>query len=147
MSLPSQLLNCIACNVIVADSVLQEARTHLEFLGYTVEVSGDWLLVSQPGCFSWALRDFRGGVLFRKVFPVSEAGRAKREAVLAFANRLNADASFVRAYVNEPGDVAIEAWYPNLYERRSFGMFVTQLDGDLRAQLGRCREEVETLLA
>lgn len=63
-----------------------------------------------------------------------------------FANRVNADAAFVRTYVDAQGDLAMEAWYPNLYERRSFGHFVMALDTDLHELLNRCREEVQTLL-
>ena len=147
MPLPTQVLNCIACNVIVADSVLGEARTHLEFLGYAIEPAVDGFLISQPACYTWLLRDFRGGMLLRKAFTASDAGRAKPEAMLALANRINLDASFVRAFVDARGDLAIDAWYPNLYERRSFGLFITQLDRDLREQLARCREEVEVLLS
>lgn len=146
MPLPSPLLKCVASNVIVADSVLGEARNHLEFLGYTVEQEGDSVFVSQPGRFCWMLKDFRGGIIFRKVFSTSEAGRQKPEVMLALSNRISADAAFIRTYIDAQGDLAIEAWYPNLYERRSFGHFVMALDTDLRDQLNRCREEVDALL-
>lgn len=146
MPLPSQLLKCVAPGVVIADSVLEEAQNHLEFLGYKIERAEDCVFISQPGRFSWLLKDFRGGVLFRKLFSASEAGRERPEALLAFANRINAEAAFVRAYVDAQGDLAMEAWYPNLYERRSFGHFVMALDTDLHEQLNRCRGEVESLL-
>ncbi len=146
MALPSQLQTCIASSVIVADSVLDEARNHLEFLGYAVELEGDCVFVSQPGRFSWLLKDFRGGAIFRKLFSASEAGRQRLEAMLVFSNRINAAAAFIRTYVDGQGDLAIEGWYPNLYERRSFGHFVMALDTDLHEQLNRCQTEVESLL-
>lgn len=146
MALPSQLQTCVASSVIVADSVLEEARNHLQFLGYAIEREGDCIFVSQPGRFSWLLKDFRGGVLFRKVFSAGAGGRQDRAGLLALSNRINAEAAFVRTYVDAQGDLALECWYPNLYERRSFGHFVMALDTDLHEQLNRCRVEVNALL-
>lgn len=61
MTLPGQLRTCLALNVIVADSILGEVSSHLEFLGYTVERQGNALFVSQPGRFNWLLKDCCGG--------------------------------------------------------------------------------------
>ena len=147
MSLPSQLQNCVASGVIVADSILGEACNHLEFLGYKVEQETDCVFVSEPARFSWMLKDFRGGVMFRKSFPASEGGRERPEALLALSNRMNTDAGLLRTYVDAQGDLAIEAWFPNLYERRSFGRFVMALETELRELLSRCRAEVSAVLS
>jgi len=40
----------------------------------------------------------------------------------------------------------LEAWYPSLYERRSFGHFLMALDSEVRGHLRRWPEEVEALL-
>lgn len=146
MALPARLQACLDLNVIVADSILGEVCNHLEFLGYTVDREGDSIFVSQPGRFSWLLKDCQGGILFHKVFHAADGGREPPEALMALSNRMNAEAVLIRTYVNARGDLAVEAWYPNVYERRSFGQFAMALETDLCHQLKRCRAEAETLL-
>lgn len=146
MPLPVAFQPCVSSRVLAADSMLQEVRDHLECMGYTVAPDGNGLLISQSGRFTWLLTDFRDGILFRKVFRASDAGRARPADLLELANRINAGCAFVRTYRDSEGDLALDAWHPGLYERRSFGLFVNRLDAELRELMGQLRSEVDMLL-
>ena len=147
MTLPSQIQACIEAPVIVAPSILDEAANHFVWLGYEAKKTDDGVDIWQSGRYSWLVRDFRGGLLFRKIFSASEAGQKDAQAMVSFANALNVEASLLRFYVDGKGNLAIESWYPNLYERRSFGRYVGLIDIELRDLCARRKAQTNWLLA
>ena len=147
MALPQAIRSLFTPAPIAAESLIDELKVHLEFLGYDLDPKDAALFITQPGRFSWLLRDFNGGVLYRKIFSASEAGHAQLPDLYRLANAMNAEASLTRCYVDKDGDMVVEAWHANLYERRAFGRFINGLEADLRRQLDCCRADVELLLA
>lgn len=146
MNQQSPLPLCLYSPVVFGSSIIEEVLDHAAYLGYDVQRTERRFEIAQPGRLSWVLFEHRGGVLFCKRYRASEAARHDRQALLALANEVNNEVSLTRLYVTPEGDLAIEGWYPNVYERTSFGRFVGTMDLELREQLERRKAETDRLL-
>ena len=136
----------IRTNVIVADSILEEIRNHMEFLGYQTEVLENELHFHQEGRYRWIVRDFAGGVLFYKTYRGIAFFSEARRGTLYLFHYLYVAARVLHYYVNADNGLVMEAWHPNLYEKRSFGKFFNLIDDDVRTQLEREKGEIQRLL-
>ena len=136
----------IRTNVVVADSILEEIRNHMEFLGYQTEVLENELHFHQEGRYRWFVRDYAGGVLFYKTYCGIEHVTDAATSLAQMVNRMNVVTRVLHYYVNAENGLVMEAWHPNLYEKRSFGKFFNLIDDDVRTQLEREKGEIQRLL-
>ena len=133
-------------NVIVADSILDDARNHLEFLGFSVETRGTMLVCRRKGALVWLVRDFNGGLLLSTIFGASDAAREDPVALIAVANQINRQAATVRAYCDGEVDLCFDVWHPNVYEKATFGAFFERLNGEVEAHMRQMNEALKGLL-
>jgi hypothetical protein len=105
--------------ISATDTALKDFVSHLEFLGYTSEISGKILLFRKAGVPNVGLRPWQGGILL-SVYVASTQGKQEQGAFGKLVNTLNETATVCRYYLDNDGDLCIEAWYPGTYVRESF---------------------------
>ena len=106
----------------------EEYQTHLEFAGYTVEVTDKRVTARHAAKYNFALYKLRGGVLAQAFITGKPKVKEDRPACLEMVNRVNARTSSVRAYIDKEGDVALEAWYQPPYDKNRFALFLDIFD-------------------
>lgn len=110
------------------DDVLAEMRSHLELLGYGITVEGDLIIVQRSDKPSFGLWSSSAGIMFMCLFDVRPEGVSTDLAgFMKFLNSANLGSEISRFYWDE--DVADpklrgEAWFPNWYEKKTFGRFL-----------------------
>jgi hypothetical protein len=103
-------------------------KTHLEFLGYTVEEGETSLLARHEQYYNVSVKSLGGGVLVATFFGTTDRAKSDRVGFLDFLNGMNRDAVAARYYEDEEGDVIVEGWYAGDYERSRFGVFVDRFN-------------------
>ncbi len=122
---------------------IAEIRTHLEFLGYEVQIVDErGLRAEHPSRMSFVMLQTAGGLLLRSVFGsrTEDVDRLNR-----LANELNREAAACRFFVDEARDFFLEAWWPPHYERSAFGAFLDVWERDCALLLRT--EDARELLA
>jgi hypothetical protein len=103
-------------------------KSHLEFLGYTVEAGDKSLIAKHPENYNISVRAYNGGVLVVTFFGTTDKAKSDRVGFYDFLNALNSDAVAARYYVDNEDDVIVEAWYPGTYDRSRFGLFLDKFN-------------------
>ena len=119
---------------LLNDALLTSIKEHLEFAGYTVDLSEDEkprLRAKHALKSNLWIRRFRGGVLFSAFYLSSEAGKSKRDELLRLVNIMNEASGISHCYADKPGDLIIEGWYPGTYNRQDFAVFLDNFNEDV----------------
>ncbi len=124
---------------------VEEIGTHLEFLGYEVTTTDEYLRATHPSNLNVALKEHRGGILLLSYLGASTYGKEHPEEVAELANALNVNATVARCYRDKDGDLALEAWYPGTYEKTRFSRFIEEWHKDTINQLREHTEEIDKL--
>jgi hypothetical protein len=125
----------------MANSAVDQIKVHLEFLGYKIterDVSEDknpFFFFKHAAKPNLSIRSYRGGVLLTTLYKGNETAQKERQGYLTFINSANAGASVTRCYTDEEANFIIESWYPENYERASFGVFLELWDSDTEKSL------------
>ena len=104
---------------------------HLEFMGYDTSMDSDGIEAKHTKYLNFFLKTYQGGILFRTFFTASDYGREHRSEWFELINKLNADSTASRYYIDEDGDLILEAYYPGVYEKQRFGVFVDAFNVEL----------------
>lgn len=116
----------------MAEGLLDEAVSHLEFLGYTITRNEDSTWARHSVKLNILLKVFRGGLLMTSFLRADETAKTDRPGFLDFVNKLNEQAAVTRFYADSDGDLAMETWYPEgAYERIRFGHFLSLRESDI----------------
>jgi hypothetical protein len=116
----------------MAEEILNEMITHLEFLGYGVVQEEGSIWATHPKYINLVFSDFGFGILFKAFFAFTEEAKDNRAEVLEMVNQFNFQASLCKAYVDDDFDLALEACFPRVYDKTAFGVFIDSLNTDVR---------------
>jgi hypothetical protein len=101
---------------------MEQFKTHLQFLGYTVSQETDTVLIAQhPTNSNMVLSGFAYGALLCVFYTTTDQARVNRLGFLEFINTLNGNSSLSHFYVNEDSDFCIQALYMGDYDQIRFG--------------------------
>ncbi len=110
---------------------LAKYRNHLEFNGYQVEEEEeDLLLCRHPRKSNMMLKNIPDrGVLI--VIPYDcEPGIGEME-LLKYANDLNANFMFIKAYIDEEKTLFLETFFDGDYDRKNFSTLLDNIESDM----------------
>jgi hypothetical protein len=116
----------------MADERLDSYATHLEFLGYGIEHREKSIAANHPRKPNIQLQYIFGGVLHSTFWGMKSEDQLPRRDLLEYVNDLNANAAICRFYVDKDGDLMIEAWHPERYERTEYGRFLDLWNSDMQ---------------
>ena len=110
---------------------LAKYRNHLEFTGYKIEDEGeDWLFSRHPRKVNLWLKKLEDrGVLVSTTYGVKE--NIRRTNFLEYANSLNAEFLFMKAYLNDDGLMRLETFFEGDYDRTNFSILLENIDFDM----------------
>ncbi|MBD3368476.1 MAG: hypothetical protein GF405_09950 [Candidatus Eisenbacteria bacterium] len=114
----------------------EEITTHLEFNGYTAGEEDGWLTFSHPERLSFTMQTYQGGILLQSWFGGTEYAGEHPGEFHTVVNSMNAGATTMRLYVDNDGDLAMEAWYPGTYDKETFSSFLDAWEDDGATLLG-----------
>jgi hypothetical protein len=114
---------------------------HLEFMGYEVSMDDERILANHSSNLNILIKSYRGGMLVTSYFRGTEYGQSNKSSWLTLINELNQNAAAARYYVDNDGDMAIEAYYPGDYNKKSFSAFLDAFNLD-RDQLSEVSDEM-----
>lgn len=113
-------------------STMDQFVNHLEFLGYEVERrDGDLIKAKHQSNANFLFHIFGFGAMAKAMFGVNSQGKNRRGDVLERLNSYNSVARVSRAYIDKDFDLAIEAVFPNLYDKPAFGVFIEAYNDDM----------------
>lgn len=110
--------------------LFKQISGHLEFFGYSVKYEEGILKTEHSSKPIFWVLNIAGGVFFRAVFRLGPGAIADRAALLDFLNQANGIA-VVGRYRTVEDSLAVEAWYPDNYSKKSFGTFFEQYLADI----------------
>lgn len=120
-----------------AQQLLKQIAEHLEYLGYSVEMSSASTVIARSTTkFNVRVRMFRSGFLFQSLIAMDK--ELVEKDVLAYftlINKLNAQAGLLRFYDDEYSSLYCEYWHPGTYEKTTFGAFVELFNADIQGLL------------
>jgi hypothetical protein len=119
-----------AGRINMTTKALDSMLAHLEFLGYEVTQDGEIARAKHATRYNVSLRSFASGILLTRLFGANDTARQDKAGYLEFINSLNNKAAVARFYADKDMDLFIEAWYPDMYDRPSFGLFLEIWDRD-----------------
>src|SRR5438105_3818388 len=103
------------------NELFKQISAHIEFFGYSVQYDEGVLKTTHASKPFFWVYSLAGGALFRAIFGLG-AGAADRGALLDFLNQANG-ITVVSRYRTLQNLMAVEAWYPDSYSKKSFGTF------------------------
>ncbi len=101
-----------------------DVMKHLEFLGYDVSMDTKRIKAIHPTYLNIFIRQYRGGMLVTAFFGGSKYGKNNKDSWLILLNKLNKNATAAKYYIDDDGDMTIEAYYPGEYNKKSFSAFL-----------------------
>jgi len=113
-------------------SIIDQVVNHLEFLGYQITREEKFVRAKHEKNLNLVVQSFNTGVLFAAYIGSNDLGKRDLLGFMDCLNTMNQKALIPRFYKDKDGDLVIEAWYPHLYDKTQFGVFVEQLNADLR---------------
>ena len=115
------------------DAGLQPFADHLEYLGYKITPGSDANSFRAEHRFRFNIRvkRYRGGLLFTAILKVNkDAVKEKPTAYYQVLNDINATCTITRVYDNNTEVMYLEAWYPYVYDKREFPLFIDNWNAD-----------------
>jgi hypothetical protein len=109
-------------------SALDDIVSHLEGQGYSITPQDQLRRAMHSTKLNMTFRMNKGGILFTAFCGTQPQAKKDRKGFLELLNQLNSKASVVRFYADSDSDLAIEAWYPDRYDRTAFGAFMDVWD-------------------
>lgn len=113
-------------------SILDQVVNHMEFLGYQITREEKFVRAKHEKNLNLVMQSFNTGVLFTAFIGTNDLAKRDILGFMDCLNTMNQKAMIPRFYKDKDGDLVIESWYPHLYDRTQFGIFVEQLNTDMR---------------
>jgi len=120
--------------------------THLEFHGYTRGDEESWLTFSHEERLSFTMQSYQNGILLQSWFGGTEYAAEHPDEFHAVVNSMNAAATVMRLYVDDDGDLTMEAWYPGPYDKGTFTAFLEAWVNDGAGLLGAHYDALSNLV-
>lgn len=110
---------------------LAKYRNHLEFNGYRVDdEEEDFLFSRHPRKVNLCLKKIADrGVLISTLYNIEET--ASRAELLEYANALNTEFLFMKAYLDDEGLMHFETFFEGDYDRTNFSLLLENIEFDI----------------
>jgi len=122
-----------------------EVKAHLEFMGYDISSNSQRMKATHSTELNFFMKSFRGGILVTAFFGGNDYAKRNKSEFLGALNGLNAKSAASRYYIDGDGDMAIEAYYPGAYDRKSFAAFLDAFQLE-RANIAELGDEITVFL-
>ncbi|NDV89774.1 hypothetical protein GTH32_01000 [Alteromonas sp. 345S023] len=120
-------------------------QAHLEFEGYDISMNSSRMKATHSTELNFFIKKYRGGMLVTSFFGGNDYSKSNRNGFLKAINQLNAKAAAGRYYIDSDGDLAIEAFYPGTYDKKSFANFLETFELE-RTHLTEMGDEITNYL-
>lgn len=115
-------------------SVLDKVATHLKFLGYEVENNKVATVIiathpTKPDIF--IVPTNFGNLYYLGRYEINSLGLKQIGKVLEHINLFNSTSMVLRCFLNDENIIMFEAFYPNLYEKAAFGLFIETISYEI----------------
>ncbi len=125
-------LLCISAALAEPPEDAKDFMKHLKKEGYTCEKGDAFVKATHSSQLDLVLKAYKDGVLVQS-FAASNV--KEREDIIDTVNKLNANATTTKFYIDGDGDTMIEAWYPGRYKKDTFTIFLEAWQGDTKGQI------------
>lgn len=126
---------------------LKSFSSHLEFLGYSVTSASDKSVSLKHEKFpNEKLLVYNGGVLVSSWWSLSEEGKNSGAEISQLLNNLNKKSVVTKYYLDDDGDLDLEAWYPGEYDKARFALFMTKIQQDWNDDVANFPKELQKYL-
>lgn len=110
--------------------LLDAVVERLESLEYTVEDRGEEIFEAQHDeRWNFVFTQDVGGVLLRS--SIGTQSTAADLELYDLINDVHSDAAVLRMYLDQDGDLALEAWWPPMFAEDPFEMFIRAWNHDI----------------
>ncbi|MDX9724027.1 MAG: hypothetical protein RBU37_24970 [Myxococcota bacterium] len=127
-------------------AAIDDIQTHLEFLGYAIVTEGERKVATHESKLNFLIRELGPAYILTVFFRTQDHVKAEPQVLYGVVNKLNQDSVAARFLVDGDGDLMIEAFWPNHYDRTAFAHFIEAWHHDT-ALLAELREQIEGFLA
>lgn len=115
--------------------LMHKIETHLEELDYEIRDKGEGVReAAHDARWNFVFVEELDGVLVRSYIETSPG--AERSELLEFIDDVHREAVVARMFVDDSGDLALEAWWPSLYDPEEFHTFVRAWNHDISLMAG-----------
>lgn len=115
--------------------LMHKIATHLEELDYDIRDKGEGVREAAHGArWNFVFVEELDGVLLRSYIETGPS--AQRGELLEFVDDVHREAVVARLFVDESGDLAMEAWWPSLYDPEEFHTFIRAWNRDISMMAG-----------
>jgi len=112
-------------------TTIDQIIAHLEFLGYETERRDSGAIKAvHKSHFNLIFKEYGYGVLFTAFFGINAKGKSNKSNAYERVNSFNREARVSRCYLDKDFDLVVEAYFPNLYDKSTFGVFMETLNSD-----------------
>lgn len=109
---------------------LDQITEALEQFGYTIDDHGDEVFeASHQERWNFVYTQDVGGLLLRS--SIEAAATASDLELYDLINDVHNEAAVIRMYLDDDGDLALEAWWPPAFDPDAFEMFVQAWNRDI----------------
>jgi hypothetical protein len=116
--------------VITEGSFINNIVSHLESLGYEVEKMEGWFGCHHDRKKTFIFSNHYGGVLLSAWYQSNDLAKEHKDDFLHFINQLNRKTIVTRVSLDEKGAINFNAWFPQVYDKEQFGLFMDLWDYD-----------------
>ena len=128
------------------NNIIRLIVTHMEFLGYKIKLEEEGIYYARhSGRFDLQIltgETTEMGLLFGGKFVTTHQARNDRSGYMEFINDLNINSN-VTKFFREPADgdeLVYQAWYPGVYDKATFSMFIDFIQEDITVQFSMHKE-------
>jgi hypothetical protein len=109
---------------------IDQVIDHLKFLGYEVEKKQGRGLCVHERRPNFIFGGYYGGIYFKTLIDSNDYAKTNKEGFLSFINQLNRKAIFASIFVDDEWAIIFTVWFPGIYDRKQFGVFMDLWDND-----------------
>jgi len=111
-------------------AIINNIVSHLEFLGYKVEKMEGWFRCHHERKKTFIFSNHYGGVLLSAWYQSNDFAKENKEDFLHYINQLNQKTIVTRVSLDGKGAINFDAWFPGIYGKEQFGLFMDLWDYD-----------------
>lgn len=126
--------------------LIDQIFEHLKFLGYEIEIKQGRAACLHERKRNFMVGGFYGGIYLKTLYDSTDYAKANRGDYLSFINQLNREALVACISVNDEWAAIFYAWFPGIYDKKQFGVFMDLWDHDTNDILMRSEPETKKFI-
>jgi hypothetical protein len=132
--------------VIMEASFINNVVSHLEFLGYKIEKMERWFKCHHERKKTFIFSNYYGGILLSAWYQSNDFAKENKGDFLHYINQLNQKTIITRISLNDEEAINFDAWFPGIYDKEQFGLFMDLWDYDTTDLLVKSHQETTKYL-